>query len=222
MVRASDPKNPTNEPPAGGYGGATPAIFGPDRPVSPAPTGRLGRFMGVAVPLGLALGVVGSLASLAIYGLRTRIEHAKQAEVRNALGMMAKSAAAAYERDTMVTDPVAEEPAGSARVERRLCASASKPVPADATLVSGKRYAAATSDWEIDKPRNAGFACLRFAVNEPQYYQYRYTATETTFVGGGRGDLDGDRRFSDFQLAGEVRDSRVVIDLQILETDPEE
>lgn len=221
MVPASDPKNPTNEPPAGGYGGATPAIFGPDGPVSPAPTGRLGRFMGVAVPLGVALGVVGSLASLAIYGLRMRIEHAKQAEVKNALGVMAKSAAAAYERETMVTDPL-EEGAGSARVERRLCASASKPVPADATLVSGKRYAAATWDWEIDKPRNAGFACLRFAVNGPQYYQYRYTATATTFVGGGRGDLDGDRRFSDFQLTGEIRDSRVLIAPQILETDPEE
>jgi type II secretory pathway pseudopilin PulG len=56
----------------------------------------------------------------------------------------------------------------------------------------------------------------------PQQYQYRYEATATSFLAGGRGDLDGDGVLSNFTARGEVRDGRLMLSPSIEEIDPEE
>lgn len=56
----------------------------------------------------------------------------------------------------------------------------------------------------------------------PQSYQYRYEATPSSFLAGGRGDLNGDGKFSDFTLEGRVEAGRLRLSPQISETDPEE
>jgi len=176
-----------------------------------------GAAVAALVAGGIVVAMVGTLAVLAIFGVRKYVGASKQAEVENSIGYMAKAAASAYERERLATD--GED---RAAVERRLCASASRPVPRDPQQTRGKKYMSSRDDWEVDKERDAGFACLRFEMSAPQYYQYRYEATATSFVAGGRGDLDGDGDLSDFRLTGQVHDSSLLISPQILETDPEE
>lgn len=218
MSPPGDPKNPSNAPPAGGYGAAGPgAGFGPAPPPTAPKRGMGGAAVAGLVVGGIVVAMVGTLAVLAIFGVRKYIGASKQAEVKNSLGQIAKAAVVAYERERP-----AEGSPERAFVERRLCASASRPVPLDPSQIRGRKYMSSRDDWDVDKERDAGFACLRFEMSAPQYYQYRYEATATTFVIGGRGDLDGDGTLSDFRLGGQIRDTRILIAPQILETDPEE
>lgn len=213
MSASGDPKNPMNEPPAGGYGKGRPSAFGPQEAALPPSPGPLRRFLGFALPGAMAVAVLGSLVLLAVHDLHRRVGTSKQAEVKNSIGQMAKDAVVAYEGQDM---------SRAATAERRLCASATRAVPADVSSIRGKKYQSSQGDWEVDKGRDAGFACLRFEITSPQYYQYRYEATAESFVAGGRGDLNGDGRLSDFRLQGRVEGGLLLVDPHILETDPEE
>lgn len=154
--------------------------------------------------VGSAIVMVSVLFVLGLFGVRKYLSGAKSSEVKNTLGQLAKDAAAAHDRD------------GS------LCASASRPVPVDVSAIRGRKYQSHAAEWEVDRPRHAGFACLDFSMNTPQRYQYRYEATATSFLAGGRGDLDGDGDLSNFTLTGEVLDGRLVLSPSIEESDPEE
>jgi type IV pilus assembly protein PilA len=154
----------------------------------------------IAVPAIVA--VIGILAVFAIYGTRKYIANAKLAEARNTLGQLAKDAAEAYERDG------------------KLCPSASSPIPA--VVPHAAKYQSAPAEWEGDKSANAGFACLRFSMSSPQYFQYDYKATSAGFTVTAHGDLNGDGAVSTFEVEGHVSGSAVVIVPTIKETDPEE
>jgi len=161
----------------------------------------------------LIVPIIGILATLSIYGTRKYIANAKTAEARNTLGFLAKQAAAAYERESLTTD-------GAPR--HRLCASASAAVPADRLAVSGRKYQSSAADWERDAPSNAGFACLKFEMTSPQYFQYEYQSTATGFVARAHGDLNGNGRYSTFELKGQVVGDHLVVAPVIAEVDPEE
>ncbi|HLZ06969.1 MAG TPA: prepilin-type N-terminal cleavage/methylation domain-containing protein, partial [Chloroflexota bacterium] len=51
------------------------------------------------IELMIVVAIVGVLAALAIYGVRKYLLNSKTAEVRNAVGQMAKDAKAAFERE---------------------------------------------------------------------------------------------------------------------------
>ena len=161
----------------------------------------------VIVVVVLIVPVIGVLATLSIYGTRKYIANAKTAEARHTLGMIAKDAVIAYEGE-------------GADGKRRVCPSASAPVPADRTMVSGKKYMSSAAEWQADKAANAGFSCLRFEMATPQYFQYEYEATATSFVARARGDLNGNGVFSTFEIKGQVVGDRLVVSPGILETDP--
>ena len=84
------------------------------------------------------------------------------------------------------------------------------------------------SDWNADSATaGKGFACLKFAIDAPQYYQYNFTTTAVA-AGAGHsemkavGDLDGNATQSNFEL-----DTQVVAGVysqapSIKETNPEE
>ncbi|HSO38954.1 MAG TPA: hypothetical protein VLT33_40775 [Labilithrix sp.] len=174
--------------------------------------------MGVGLIIGLVallvlLPVLGILAISAIFGTRKYIANAKTAEAKNTLGQLAKLAVASYEAEAVST---------GGTVKRRLCPSASGAVPADRMAVSGKKYMSTSADWQKDQSANAGFACLRFEMGSPQYFQYEYQSTETGFTVRAHGDLDGNGTFSTFELKGQVVDDHVVIAPAILEVHPEE
>lgn len=117
---------------------------------------------------------------------------------------LGRSAAAAYERDGT------------------LCPSATHPVPQDLRAVRGTKYPSTPADWSADG-RKAGFACLRFSMPSPQYFQYSYASVSgSSFTVQAHGDLDGDGVPSTFQLTGEVEGNKVVLTPSIMETNPTE
>ncbi len=183
-------------------------------PVVQRPPQQGGGFPTWALVLVITLVVLvfggGILAVLSIYGVRKYIANAKTAEARNSLGQIAKDAAAAYERE------------GLGDGGHRVCPSARVPVPADQSFVSGRKYQSTPSEWEVDRARDAGFACLGFSLSYPQYYQYRYDATSSDLTGTARGDLNGDGVFSKFVVRGQVQGGRLLLAPSIEETNPEE
>ena len=129
---------------------------------------------------------------VAVYGVRKYLVNAKNAEARNSLGQIARDAVTTY-------DP-----------KRGFCPSASAPVPAAEKNVSGVKYQSAAADWQADRASRSGFACLGFALELPQYYQYSYSAAGTGFVARARGDLNGDGVYSTFTVRGKVGPDGVV------------
>jgi hypothetical protein len=154
---------------------------------------------------GVFVFVIPVFAVLAVYGVRKYLANVKTAEARTTLVVLAKDAASAYERD------------------HALCPSASSPVPASASMISGQKYQSASVDWDTDRARHAGFPCLRFSLDLPQYYQYSYTVPSPgRFEIAAHGDLNGDGNYSTFLVRGEVRGGTVQIAPQIEQTNPEE
>jgi type IV pilus assembly protein PilA len=149
--------------------------------------------------------------------MRKYIANAKTAEARSAIGQIAKDAVAAYE---------GRAPGGAP--SHALCGSASRSVPASATEIRGKKYQSSPRDWAVDAPRNAGFACLEFSMDAPQYYMYSYRASGRTSPGDSfeamaNGDLNGDGVLSTFTLKGRIRPGGTIeVDPTALETNPGE
>lgn len=154
------------------------------------------------VELMIVVAIIGILAALAIYGVTKYVKNAKTAEAREALGRMSKDANSVYERESMTSAVMALESATG--VSRRLCASAT-PVPS--TVPSAQKYQTSPSQW--GGSATAGWQCLRFSMNDPQYFQYDYQATDPTADGTfsclAHGDLDGDSNASTFFIAGAVK-----------------
>jgi len=172
----------------------------------------------------IVVAIVGVLAALAIYGVRKYLLNAKTAEVRNAVGQMAKDAKASYERESMGSAILGA--ATSAGLSNNLCTSATNPVPAAKGSIAGQKYQSRASDWSADQATpGKGFSCLRFAVTDPQYYMYNYVGTvgsAGTFVASGVGDLNGDSVTSSFSLTGNVTGGTVFVAPNFLEDKPEE
>lgn len=156
----------------------------------------------LVVVLVLIVPVLGIMATLGIYGVRKYIANAKTAEAKNSLSFIARRAAAAHAE------------------KGHLCASASVPVPANRSFVSGRKYQSAPGEWHADAASDAGFACLGFEMTMPQYFQYEYQATPTGFVARAHGDLNGDGVFSTYELSGKVVNGRLLVAPSIEETDP--
>lgn len=183
------------------------------------PSARSGMPAWVIVSLsivGVFVLIGGALVLLAIHGLRRYHSLAKQAEARNSLGMISRAAVTAYDDE-------------DATLTHKLCPSGSQPVPIAIASVRGKRYASTPSEWRADRAANAGFACLKFEMSSPQFYQYSYAITGSgsgvgdTFTGVARGDLNGDGVVSTFTLSGAVGPGGVVtVAPLITETNPEE
>jgi type IV pilus assembly protein PilA len=194
-----------------------------------APTVRRNAF--TLVELMIVVMIVGILAMLAIYGVRKYISNAKATEARNSLGQIGKDVTTAFERESMAAIVLSKGTSSS--VTRALCASATQTVPLAITSVQGKKYQpnpAANADWNKDEATNKGFACLKFGMQDPQYYEYNYASDGdvtvptmgTVFTATANGDLNNNGTFSTFQILGAVANKNLFIGPHIIETDPEE
>jgi type IV pilus assembly protein PilA len=173
------------------------------------------------IELMIVVAIVGVLAALAIYGVRKYLLNSKTAEVRNALGQMAKDAKAAYERESM--DSKVLKGGDKTAVVNNLCATAAKTVPASKDDIKGNKYQSKPSEWDGDA--KTGWKCLRFTMSDPQYYMYGYTGSTGatgTFAAAGYGDLTGDGTTSSFLLKGEVTAGVVFVSPNFEETNAEE
>jgi type IV pilus assembly protein PilA len=182
------------------------------------------------IELMIVVAIVGVLAVLAIYGVRKYIANAKTAEARNSLGQIGKDAATAYEKESMAATVLTQ--GVSTAVNRKLCLSASKPVPDDKVAIAGKKYqsnAAKDKDWNLDQASaHTGFFCLKFSMDQPQYFMYSYTSDSTSttegtkFTAAANGDLNGDGNTSTFSLLGGVANGVVNVAPNLSEDQPEE
>jgi type IV pilus assembly protein PilA len=176
------------------------------------------------IELMIVVAIVGVLAALAIYGVRKYLLNSKTAEVRNAVGQMAKDAKTAYERESMASTILAA--GGVAGVSNNLCKTATASVPSGKASIAGQKYQSKPSEWTADQATpGVGFACLRFSVRDPQYYMYGYTGTAGatgTFDAVGMGDLNGDGNTSTFTLSGSVTAGTVFVSPNFAEVNPEE
>lgn len=175
--------------------------------------------------------IIGVLAVLAINGVRKYIANAKSAEARNALGQMTKDAVTAYSRDSISSTLLANGTLSNGA--SKLCQSASLSVPTTIATVTGRKYQSMASDWTTDSATvGKGFACLKFSIEEPQYYMYSYTATTAnttgatvgdTFIAAAQGDLDGNGVTSLFQIEGQINAGYALsTSPQIIEVRPDE
>ena len=175
------------------------------------------------IELMIVVAIVGILAVLAIYGVRKYIANAKTAEARNNLGQIAKDASAAYDREKLSINTVLA-PGGSTLVLKSLCSSATAPIPNGIASVTGKKYQSTAAEWSSGDPAT-GWECLKFVINDPQYYMYTYSGTAGTagsFSVVANGDLNGDGIASTFSIAGSIQAGVVNIAPTISEINPEE
>lgn len=185
---------------------------GPYRPAPPAPkpAGGIPVWVIILIAVGLFIVVLVSiLVSVAYSGVNKYMAASRSAEAKHAVGAISRAAYTAYELESPTPDP------GSGS-SHRLCASA-MPVPASIASVRGTKYMpspASGADFNTGDA-STGWRCLRFAMPDPMYYQYRYTQGSgylvpstapgaNGFEAAAQGDIDGDGVLSTFALTGEV------------------
>jgi type IV pilus assembly protein PilA len=183
------------------------------------------------IELMIVVAIVGILAVLAIYGVRKYIANAKTAEARNSLGQIGKDSQTAFEKESMASTVLA--PGAVTAVTRALCGPQTVNVPAAAPV--GTKYQSLQTvgnDWALNETTNAGFSCLKFSMQAPQYYSYGYTSNGnasavppvqgTLFTATANGDLNGDGVTSTFQIYGSVVANNLYVSPNMFEANPEE
>jgi type IV pilus assembly protein PilA len=180
------------------------------------------------VELMIVVAIVGVLAVLAVYGVRKYIANSKTAEARNSLGQIAKDSATAFEKETLGTAGVLVQGSSTATI-RALCATATASVPSAPAAIAGKKYQSSAAEWNVDAVGNRGFACLKYSMDQPQYFMYSYATTGSgatlgdTFSAVANGDLNADGVLSSFTLIGAIGSGMVLnIAPTIAESQPEE
>jgi len=184
------------------------------------------------IELMIVVAIIGILAVLAIYGVSRYLKSAKTAEAGNNLGAIAKNANESLNRDMMAGAYVA--PGNVTGVGHCICGTALLSVPDVIAKVTAKKYTSdPVVDWGAGSP-TVGWSCLKFSVDQPQYYLYKYTESAGSCATGAiatddvhaiaNGDLDGNGITSTFDLEGQVAagQSQLTWAPKPLETLPEE
>jgi type IV pilus assembly protein PilA len=187
--------------------------------MQPAPRNGTPGWLIALIALGVSVVVILPVVSaLMIYGTRRYLAAAKTAEAKNSIGAIARNAQAAFERETVDAQILAEAP-GTSRPAHALCKSAANPVPQAVPM--GRKYQPSTlSGADFDEgDALTGWKCLKFRITSPIYYRYSYKAGggyvatsipgapdpgSTGFEASAQGDINGNGAFSTFARGGRV------------------
>lgn len=170
------------------------------------------------VELMIVVAITGVLAALSVFGVTRYVAHSKTAEARNVISAIAKAAAAVQARGRMSSDLV---PLGESSGEEvnEYCYNSST-VPRSFASVRGVKYQSRPRDWD------SAWECLRFDMEQPQYYQYKFEVLyfpNSGFRARARGDLDGDGKDSNFVYEGHsMGNGMTKMAPAIFEDEPEE
>jgi type IV pilus assembly protein PilA len=148
------------------------------------------------VELMIVVGIIGVLAALAIFGVSRYVKHSKTAEATRNLGAIENGSRNSYAQETDSSGT------GVGPFVHKFCASAAMQ---PASVPSGQRVkliSGAGTGWNLP-----GWTCLKFAINEPQFYAYQYinngsSGTAANYTAIANGDLDGNGVQSTFKLVG--------------------
>jgi type IV pilus assembly protein PilA len=147
------------------------------------------------VELMIVVAIIGVLAALAIYGVSRYLKHSKTAEATRNLGSIETGSKNAFQSETDQSGGL-----GTGPFVHTFCVTTS--ITPSAVPKAAKVKAPAT-DWDQD-----GWKCLKFSINEPQFYAYTYTGdtsktgTAAEYTATANGDLDGNGTNSTFELKG--------------------
>jgi type IV pilus assembly protein PilA len=187
------------------------------------------------IELMIVVAIIGILAVLAIYGVSRYLKTSKTAEATNNVGAIAKNASESLNRDLMSGAYVA--PGTATGISHCICAGATASVPSTIASVTAKKYTSdPVADWKTTATGQdtIGWHCLKFTVDQPQYYMYNYTESGNSCTSGtvaaddihavANGDLDGNGTQSTFDLEGKVAagETQPTWAPKALETLPEE
>jgi type IV pilus assembly protein PilA len=144
------------------------------------------------VELMIVVAIIGVLAALAIYGVSRYLKHSKTAEATRNLGSIETGSKNQFQQET--------PKAGSdTEFVHKFCDNATAKVPA--TPPKAAKIKVPSVAW--DDPT---WKCLKFSINEPQFYSYNYTGAgegiTAAYTGTAEGDLDGNGTNSLFSLQG--------------------
>jgi type IV pilus assembly protein PilA len=191
------------------------------------------------IELMIVVAIIGILAVLAIYGVSRYLKSAKTAEATNNIGALQKNATEALSREKMSGQYQA--PGATVGLSYGFCesepGSTATQGAVPATVPKGAKYVSGAGDWQLGLGKgtggaDAGFMCLKFSVDQPQYYSYGYLATGPGTAAGNsvdivaNGDLDGNGVTSIFVMHGQIATQGTGTSLvwapKTAETNPEE
>jgi type IV pilus assembly protein PilA len=148
------------------------------------------------VELMIVVAIIGVLAALAIYGVSRYLKHSKTAEATRTIGALETGSKARYQRET-ITDTA------TGATDHLFCTDTTgSPQPAAVPKAQKTPGVYTGAVWQ----------CLNFSLNQPQFYQYTYTASgagstnNAVYTALATGDLDGNGTQSTFTLTGMVVD----------------
>jgi type IV pilus assembly protein PilA len=180
------------------------------------------------VELMIVLAIIGVLAALAVYGVRSYLASARTAEAKANVGAISQLAASVFEREYAEAELIPAAAGNSKPVVNYLCTSAPL-VPT--TIPQGTKYQpsnATGADFHTGTSIE-GWVCLGYTMSTPIYYQYSYLKGSGYFspaLGGpdpgtdgfeaaARGDLDGNGTNSTIARTGIIVDKHLRVSTQL-------
>jgi type IV pilus assembly protein PilA len=153
----------------------------------------------------VVVAIIGVLAAMAVYGVRSYILNARSTEARSVLSRIAKDATTAYQKPKSAGGVIN---LGSVSEDHVALCSSADAVPSDPAKIRAAKYQSSPAEWGGSTV--AGWTCLNFSMEDPQYFQYDYNATGVSDEGDsfetiGRGDLDGDGNYSTFRITANIQ-----------------
>ena len=181
----------------------------------------------------VVVGIIGVLSALAYYGVRKYLASAKSSEAKQVVGAIARAGVAAFNRGKTPSKMLAASQ-NSDVATNAMCDTA-LPVPASVPMGAKYQPSTAQGDDFLTGTDNQGWACLRFNISQPIYYQYNYTrngspiapnspfaCSSDCFEAAAKGNLDGDNDYAIFSQTGKVVGNDITVATNIYMFMPDE
>ena len=145
------------------------------------------------VELMIVVAIIGVLAALAIYGVSRYLKHSKTAEATRNLGSIETGSKNQFQQETDTSGT------GVGPFVHNFCTNSGATVPIAPPKAAKTKVL--SSDWDATT-----WKCLKFSINEPQFYAYGYSSSgegpTASYTATAMGDLDGNGVNSEFVLTG--------------------